>query len=371
MRLYGRRIADRAIFSRIDQRREYSEGILWTVDSVTETCTVKIQGSNEQIRAHYPRNLKDIPEWLRKGNAVKIIHKKGKRGYVEVVGPGRAIPNPITGSQFPTAEGLADGLLAPVYVTPYPSGSNTIRIAGGVTYRINDVTYYLVGGDGDFFVMGDGNLDFMGTLPYLIMGQIGLTLDANPSAGNYRYDILVAGTDGAVDIIKGSTASSNPSLPSTPSEHVFLEKILRVGGESGITIARIGQTWTTPAPTELAISGDDDLPWSTETNYPEHDLTMTVKDQYGQNLSNSDGWQFQCDLLYGTGQVYSGDSGYGNSVTQRTINSSYTFKYQRNQLVGERHPLTLYTLNATPPLQTTKTQNIRDEFGDLIGGTYP
>lgn len=366
MRLYGRKIADNAINRRISRNRQISEGILWTVDEESENCTVKIQGSNEQIVAHYPRNQKAIPSWLKPGNAVQLLHKAGNRNYIEVVGQGRAIPNPVSGNQFPGLSTLSNTLLTAVHVTAVSAGSDSVRIDSGVQYRIGGTTYTLTGTGDNYLVMDEDDIT-MDEYPYYEMDQLVIDLPSSPISGKFRYDILVAGTDSGVDVVSGTEVSSNPALPTVPADHVLLEKILRIGGETGTTDERIGQSWSSRSATSLVVTGDTEMAWSTSTNYPETSFTATLYDQYGSKVSNSAGWQLTCNMIYGSGQVYSGQSGYGTSVVQVITGNSYTFKYQRNQSVNERHPVILISLD-NPSLSGSIVIELLDIAGDLIAG---
>ena len=89
-----RRRRNRLHCSGFRRRSESRDAVVWDFDDANKIVRCKIQGSNEYILCHYPRNWQTLPSWCRRGNAVRIAHKGGIRGYMEVIGHGRAIPTP-------------------------------------------------------------------------------------------------------------------------------------------------------------------------------------------------------------------------------------------------------------------------------------
>lgn len=101
-KLYGsRRFLKGYVDNRVYERIESREGIIWSIDEDKQVCYVKIQNSDTSIVAHFPRNWKTIPYWLKPRMAVRIGHLSGNRGYIEVLGEGRAIPEPTAGEVMP------------------------------------------------------------------------------------------------------------------------------------------------------------------------------------------------------------------------------------------------------------------------------
>ena len=87
-------------------KTESRDAIVWDIDESNFLVRCKIQGSNEYILCYYPRNWQTLPPWCKRGNAVRIAHRGGIRGNLEVIGNGRAIPTPIAGAdQFPDGPG--------------------------------------------------------------------------------------------------------------------------------------------------------------------------------------------------------------------------------------------------------------------------
>lgn len=112
MRLYGKKFAKRSMDKRTRLKVESRDAVLWSVDWDNRICNVKIQGSNELVAAHFPQNLTALDIFMKPGNAVRIAHRGGNRGYIEVVGHGMAIPTPVTGDSHPATSDLADGVVS-------------------------------------------------------------------------------------------------------------------------------------------------------------------------------------------------------------------------------------------------------------------
>lgn len=308
------------------KRVESRDAVLWTILS-DSSCQVKIQGSNELITCHFPRNQKARPSWLRVGNAVRISHRGGVRGYIEVSGQGRAIPQPVLGSALPTQGTTGDGIVSGMIVSQSVPASLIVQIASG-SFRINETIYNYAGGNSG-------------------------TLNAAPSAGYFRYDLLVIGANGVIDYIVGTPATSNPQMPATPADHVLLNFILRVAGDTAIPAERIGIVWTVPRATSVTLTYTTPFPWDELNDYPETTITATVYDQYGRTIgAPTGGWHVTFNKIVGTGQVYSSTSGYDDTEVEATISSgsSTTFKYQRNQTVTELQPYMMVTVESVPPL---------------------
>ena len=139
--LYGAKTFDRAMERHLRDKTESRDAIVWDIDESNFLVRCKIQGSNEYILCYYPRNWQTLPPWCKRGNAVRIAHRGGIRGNLEVIGNGRAIPTPMAGAdQFPTAQDLHDGVVTGGEVSPY-SGM-TVEVED-TTYRIDGTTYTL------------------------------------------------------------------------------------------------------------------------------------------------------------------------------------------------------------------------------------
>ncbi len=346
MRLYGKKFARRAIDQRADRKTETRDAVLWQIDEGNNKCTVKIQGSGELVVAHYPRNQKEKPYWLKPGNAVRILHRSGVRGYVEVIGEGRAIPLPVEGPAMPSSPDLPDMILSGMVMTATTPETMAIIISAG-TYRIDGKTYVYYGGlTGDSALMDDPAPITMG-IGSNYMGTVLHTedIDPSPAAGYYRYDLFCIGSDGIVDYIKGSSLQSNPVAPSIPTSHLQIGRYILVkGGADKIYTYDIGAKWAYQRPTTLSVVQQyiNGFPWSEGTDTPEENITVTVLDQYGQTISTaSGGFTLILQKMTGAGKLWSSDTGYADSIVQNACSGSYSFKYQRNQAVSETTPVML------------------------------
>ncbi|MEM5769674.1 MAG: hypothetical protein AAGU32_15480 [Bacillota bacterium] len=112
MRTYGKRLIRGAADKATKQAAESRDAVLWDVLLTERVCRCKIQGSSELIIARFPQNWATVPEWAKPGQAVRIAHRGGIRGYIEVVGFGRAIPTPVSGSATPTPDTPDNVILA-------------------------------------------------------------------------------------------------------------------------------------------------------------------------------------------------------------------------------------------------------------------
>lgn len=340
MRFYSGKIVQQGLNRRFRQHAESRDAIVWDIDTVNLLVRCKIQGSDEYILCHYPRNSTTLPGWCKRGNAVRIAHKGGVRGFLEVVGNGRAIPSPVTGSQLPTPEDLPDIILSGGEVTPY---SGMIVEIGATSYRIDNVTYALVleglpMADPPLMVMGDG----------IVMGIGGsyLTFDAAPTVPNARYDLIVAGTDGFAHIVKG-TASASPVMPSVPVDHIEIAHVLILGGMTEISAWHIGAefeprilngiTWELSNGTGT-INGDGEFEWHGTNNYPYCAATITMRCQYGWALSGS--YTVDLSILAGSGDWSLDHSTWTTDDLEKTFSgSAATIYYRRDQTVTEESPI--------------------------------
>lgn len=340
MRYYSGRVAQQGLNRRFRQHSESRDGIVWDVDTTNLLVRCKIQGSDEYVLCHYPRNATTLPTWCKRGNAVRIAHLGGMRGFLEVVSHGRAIPSPVTGSQLPTPTDLPDIIISGGAVTPY-SGM-TVEIAA-TSYRIDDVTYALVlegipMADPPIMIMGDAT----------VMGAAGsyLTFDAAPVAPNARYDLIVAGTDGLAHIVKG-TASAAPVMPSVPADHIEIAHVLILGGTTEILAWHIGAefeprllnaiTWELSNGTGT-INGDGEFEWHGTDNYPYCAVTITMRCQYGWALSG--GYTVDFSMLAGSGDWSLDHSTWTTDDLEKTFSgSTATIYYRRDQTGTEESPI--------------------------------
>jgi len=302
---------------------------------------VKIQGSNNPIVAHYPLNWQTAPIWLKKGNSVKINFVGGDRGRIELIAHGSAIPTVISEITGSTAD---DGLLSGGEGFAQDPPSMTVDVGAG-TARINGETYSFEADS--------------------------VTLDAAPSAGYYRIDLIVVGTDGVLDYVKGTQATSDPVAPSVPANHVEVRRVLLYNANTAIYQYMVGQTWTDPEPTSLEITlSATYMEWNVGGDHIH--IHATVLDQYGQDLTPAaagmDHYDFTISWLEGNGNIDAVAS--PTPVTHSGVTTADTdFEYTRDNLVTDEGPTFEITVNSEPTAVDGNTQiELRDADGNPMWG---
>jgi hypothetical protein len=365
LRSYGQKFIGNDTRKEVSRKQETRDAILWDVLPATKQARVKIQGSNTLVIAHYPENWQQTPFWLKPGMAVKIVHNAGSRGRIELVGMGQVVPTAVSGPTFPALANAIDAILSNIKILPIPN-DNQMRVMittgvfreQGTKYTLPEITT----ADGDNFFAGMGGL----------AGQVARIVDiaAAPSAGNFRIDIIVVGTDLVVDYIQGA-ASPNPIQPDTPANHVFIGKILLNSSTVAITFNEINRRFRIPRPTIIEISHSDQfLAWTELTDT----VTITIKDQYGLAVTRtvSGGWYIIAKFVFGNGTISSVEEGDSTTqIGQHTGESSNTatFTYTRDQVdPGDISPTLTFTLETNFPIAKQDYILLSDVSGNPMGG---
>jgi hypothetical protein len=262
---------------------------------------------------------------------------------VEVAGEGRAIPTAITGSNLPDTGALADGVTSGLLVTATDPTSLNVVVSSG-TYNIDGVSYSYKANPatvGSNIVMQDPATLLMGTnIATLGATYSAHTLDAASSAGYYRYDAFVIGTDAVIDYIKGDESTSNPDKPTIPGDHILIgEYIFRSGGTSTVESGDIGKDWVDEVQVTMAIEIDSteliNYTWAWEgtasQQYSTKYIYLSFKDQYGQAISGN--YALAASVISGTGyEMWDGDS-YEEVITVSTSLSYFLITTRRDQQV--------------------------------------
>jgi hypothetical protein len=337
MRLYGGRLINSSVRRAVTERAELRDAVVYDVDTTNRYCRVKIQGSNTYIKAYYNENWGGAPEWVKPGNAVRITHPGGNKGRIEVVGHGILLPTAIPGGSVtpaPTTPG--DTILTGCVLSCANPASMSASVSTG-TYRIDGVTYtvgalYL--GDADIF-FGRADIFFGGS-------GASVTLDA-ASATYFRYDAIVVGDDGTVDVVKGSNASGEPTMPTTPADHVRIGWVLLYPGMTEITQADINRTYSGPIVSAMpVVVADDTLEWGIGQPTPDEmstTITVSMRDQYGRVMTYS-GYELTITFSRGNGTLsYDGHS--STTSLTFTFSGTATITYTRDADSGESSPLFL------------------------------
>jgi hypothetical protein len=340
MRGYSKKLIRSRVQTALSRRSETRDAILWDVLPDQHYCRVKIQGSNELIIARYNENWEQTPQWLKAGNAVRVVHRGGVRGYIEIVGHGQNIPTAIAGGTVtPPVVTPEDAIMSGMQAIATAPNSMSILITEG-TFRISGITYSLE--NLGVLMAADSSL-YMGTGVYMGGELAGIIeLDAAPTVGQFRIDLIVVGTDCVLDYVKG-TAAASPTQPATPSGHLLVCTILVPGGVTAIPQNYINREFTVPVPAGLTITIDDDeLEWDeTEPPVPEEtDINIVIIDQYG-NPYWEENLYLTLSIIWGNGELWSNESGWNATQVGEYANTFryIDFKYRRGNLVTDTSPI--------------------------------
>jgi hypothetical protein len=337
---FGKRFLSNRTRRLVESKTETKDAVVSNLFPSQRLAKVKIQGSDVEIVAHYPLNWQITPTWLKKGNAVKINFVSGNRGRIELIGHGSAIPTVTTPIPATTP---GDAILTGGTVFSQSPATMSVDVEAG-TVRINGTTY-----------------------PF---AADSVTLDAAPSAGYYRYDLLVVGADGVIDYVKGTQATSDPQVPSVPADHVEIKRILLYNGSTAVYQYMIGQAWTTPAPASLGIVlSATYMEWDIPDDHIH--ITATVRDQYGQAITPAAAgmtdYDFTLSWALGNGNIDSIPS--PTPVTHSGVTTASTdFVYTRNNLGTDEGPTFSIVVDSVPPVSGKTQIELRDADGNPMYG---
>lgn len=337
MRL-GRKFVKNKMYDITSSRIESRDAIIWEILPAQRICRCKIQGSSNLITAWYPDNWEATPVWLKTGNAVIIRHTAGNRSRVEVVGHGQLVPTPQTGdSSAPALDVAEDAVLSGMYLSAGANGTTPgmLVIVGIGTYRINGTIYTLEAISMDEATLLDMNLE-------VLIGTVADVVQVDTeSIGYARYDNIVIGADGIVDVIKGThvVETSVPEIPSVPAAHVSLGYVLILGGVTDIYPQYINASFSAIKPTTLTVDITDDI-----LDWAETSTTITIKvfDQYNRPVTTTgNGWTIRTEFEIGNGTIPS--TGYTGSGSNDVV-----FTYTRDgEDPGDVSPVIKFYYNDT------------------------
>jgi len=271
---------------RAGRQNETRDAVLWEILELERKARVKIANSDKLITVHYPRNWSALPQWARVGNAVRIIHRGGLRGRLEVVGHGRSLPSGTAGGVIvpPVIPGV-DALISGLFIKPTSPASNCVEVTEGYV-RINGEVYHITSAGAT--PMGGAAPPTMGQGQLLGVAAT-VCLDPAPTEFYFRYDMLQVGEDGVIDYLPGvEVFEGPPQKPTALPDHVVVGYILRYF-DDGVIIENewIDTDWTTPRPTTLAVSDyDKNIGLQQLIGAAPHARTIiiSVLDQYGRGL---------------------------------------------------------------------------------------
>jgi hypothetical protein len=348
---YGKRFLRNKTQRETAKRIESRDAILWDIFPDEKYCRVKIQGSNTLIRAYYPENMMQAEAWLKPGNSVRIQHVGGNRNRVEIVGHGASIPTPTGASMFPTASAGPDAVLAGCKVKPTDAGMYVYIETG--TYRIDGTTYTL-----SAMTAAETNIATAAMGVPIDVTHLVKAIDA-ASSTLYRFDLLVVGADGTVDLIKG-TAASTPTMPDAPTNHVALGWVFIPPDTTDITGALINRSFAEPVVSTLTVTvADDDLTW-TETSTT---ITVEIWDQYGRPMTGTN-WGVLGEFVSGNGTL-DGDTTETNYTGPSSNSTTFTYERDGND-PGDESPRLKFSLIQNSDVQNQTVILLRDAIGDYM-----
>lgn len=301
MRLYGGRLIRKALRQQLQERQEMRDAIVFDVNAAERYCRVRIQGSNTLIKARFPENYEAQPQYIKTGNAVRITHPGGNKSRVEVTGHGILIPTILPGGIPPVLPDPGDTVLTGGTLSPSDPPSMAVTVAPG-TIRIDGLVYSIQTLEMD-------RADIIMDRADLIMDGVSTVVALDPAhATLFRYDSIVVGKDGIVDVVKGAnfahTAAVIPDPPWPPEDHVRLGWVLIYPGMTAVTAADINRLFTKPVAAELRVTIDKQ-----ELHWPQTSATISVsiRDQYGNRLPHDGaGYYVTVTWTAGTGSLRQG-----------------------------------------------------------------
>ena len=301
MRLYGGKLLKQKTEKRVRQAQEMRDAIVFDVTPASKYCRVLIQGagSTDYIKAYYPENWESTPTYLKPGNAVRITHPGGNRGRIEIAGVGFLRPTTGSGQTIiVTPDTLVDTVLTGCALSQQNPVALGVSIGSG-TYRINEITYTLVG-------MKMDRTDIVMDRYDLLLDDVkdSAVFDAAHST-QFRYDSVCIGEDGIIDVIKGTGFYSTGTIPDPPvalANHIRLGWVFIPPNTTTITGGLINKYYQAPKAARIAatLSPSSGVVWeSTGT------INLYVKDQYGNNVLGA--YTFIINWTRGTGSLSKGD----------------------------------------------------------------
>jgi len=400
-KLYGRKFAHRFVDKKMKPKAETRDAIIFEVDEDYYVCKCRIQGSSEYVDAYYPRNRATIPKWMKPGNAVRILHRTGVRGYAEVIGHGGAIPMPMAGyPSHPPISGVGNHIESGLEITVV--GCLTVHIGSG-TVVIEGETITMTGSESGYPIMDESNPEMtmheiyppadMGDpagTDYWTMNEEDSSGDAYPEAvtmsevfapmtigvgggyfdidpldlggqAHFRYDTFQVGSDGIIDYVKGEESyGSAPTPPAVDGGHVQIGPYILIvgdpdGGTQCLTDANVGWVWTEPIASGVELDYNPEMQWA--TSYAS--ISVNVINQYGYTYA--DPRTYTATLVRGTGQICTAYGGTcdDDSIVVNSSSGGAGFQYNRDysaypESEGQIDPTNI-TLETCPHIAITVT----------------
>ncbi|KKN07279.1 hypothetical protein LCGC14_1068690 [marine sediment metagenome] len=388
MKLYGKRRAIKSVENRIRLHRPDRDAIIWALDVDNHFAQVRIQGSDTLIKAHFPKNWTDQPYWLQLGSCVRIRHRGGNTGYIEIIGEGRAIPSAQAGGSTPGIGTLADAILTGLVVTPGTPQGMYVAVSSG-TYRINGGIYVFTAEPITAPLMADPPPMIMYASSTITMGQgeYRVSINAAPAAGKSRYDLISIGVDGTLDYQAGAVANlaTEPTIPSLAADHLTVKVLWITETVTEVDNSVLGGSWQAPGATSFDYTcscASCEMPWNGGDDFTECTMNLVIRDQHGDASTDLDGEIMTITMATApghTGDIKGNLTGYAGAVDDPSAQSQITgstvwFTYKRDQTATpEIAPVFGHSITNGAPLLCSNSDGLfkmvlLDNVGDPIGG---
>jgi hypothetical protein len=371
----------------IRRKRESLDGVIYSIDDDTNTVNVRIQGDRTRnIVAHYPQNWGKRPQFLRVGQAVRLLHKSGVNGYLEVAGYGRSIPQYMYSYASATyVDTVVDGLKLDTWIDPsnptVGAGMNITVDTG--TFRIGGSVIALEGLDMDDsnVVMDNGAVLMDGDTTTVVP----ISKPDAPSSGtdqNFQYDLLVVGADGVIDVVEGplsiaemddsgltmdstkTMSDSTPVKPAVPADHLLLGSVL-LWSDMGdaLSVSNLNAVYSPQRYASFRVEVDDvDI----RRQYGETGtyITAYIIDQYDHPWSWTTRFTWTVTIVGGGGRVgLTPASATTTSFVHYVNDVSFTFYYYSNMPLATDHTDSPVIQITVSPLGLTTYCNVNNYCG--------
>lgn len=290
MRSYGQKSIKNSTKKATQQAAESRDAILWDIQLSDRCCRCKVQGSNEYVVARFPQNWSEVPSWCKPGQAVRIAHRGGVRGYIEVVGYGRAIPTPVSGRTTPDQATPENAILSGMEIKQIPQGSHMM-----VYVRTGSVRFAGVEKTVPAVSVANGGSLIAADMGLLFGSVAGIFEISAPASGYFRYDAFSLGADLVVYKTTGSVFATTESKPSIPDGNILIGYLLVRGGQTTITADDVAQVWSAPVASRISVAAvDNGSAWT---------ITANVLDQWGAAIATTGGWTVAASIDSGDGSL--------------------------------------------------------------------
>lgn len=360
MRTYGKQFLNRSMQQAAQDRIESRNALVIAIDSTARTCQVRIQNSTDLITAYYPEGWQRTPFWLKKNAPVRISHRGGLRGKIELISLGQVIITPLSGATFVTPDIPANGVLNGCQVSQVSNDPQMAVMIKTGSIRVGGSTYVLaeIKMESDAYRMGMGGK----------MGEIaGVSTISSAPAGGYRQDLVVIGEDSVINVVTGTTFSTAEVLPTVPTSHVELGNILIHSSMSEILNQDIGKTFASPVPSRISVAISASQISSVESTVS---VNVSVLDQYGNAiLRDSGGWYVTLEFSGGNGILNSGADGDSTDQVGAYTGSGsnqVSFGYTMDTSTTPSSPVIMATLHSDFSLSEAGSLLLLNSSGEIL-----